>query len=60
MYRIYKQNDDVQAYVTEYVADTEADIISLPTDVDPGSTCIVTETASVYILSASKQWKKLG
>ena len=53
MYRLYRQNDDTQAYVTEYVADTD-------TDVYPGSTCIVADSASVYILNASKQWVKLG
>ena len=60
MFRLYKQNDDTQAYVTEYVADTESDVADLPTDVYPGSTCIVAATASVYILNASKEWVKLG
>ena len=35
MFRIYKQNDNIQPYVTEYVADTIADVNELPTDVDP-------------------------
>ena len=55
MYRLYRQNDDTQAYVTEYVADTDTDVADLPTDVYPGSTCIVADSASVYILNASKQ-----
>lgn len=60
MYRLYKQNDDTQAYVTEFVADNDEDIASLPTTVYPGSTCIVAATASVYILNASREWIKLG
>lgn len=59
MYRLYKQNDDIQAYVTEFIADTEADVANLPTTVYPGSTCIVANTATVYILNASNQWVKL-
>ena len=40
MYNIIKQNDNISAYVKEFIADTEADIQSLPTDktVYPGST----------------------
>lgn len=59
MYRLYKQNDDIQAYVTEFVADTVEDVKDLPTTVYPGSTCIVTENSSVYMLNASKQWVEI-
>ena len=41
MYRLFKQNDDVSAYVTEFVADTEADIKDLPSNVYPGSLCLI-------------------
>lgn len=60
MYNVIKQNDNISAYVTEFVADTVNDIQTLPTDVYPGSTCIVASDASVYILNASRQWIKLG
>lgn len=60
MYRLYKQNDDIQAYVTEFVADTDDDIKDLPTSVYPGSTCIVAASSNVYILNASSQWVLLG
>jgi hypothetical protein len=60
MYRLYKQNDDVAAYVTEFVADTDADVASLPTTVYPGSTCVVADSANVYIFNASYKWVKLG
>ncbi len=59
MISVIKQNDNVSAYVTEFVADTEADIATLPTDVFPGSTCIVAETANVYILNSKREWIKL-
>lgn len=59
MINVIKQNDNISAYVTEFIADTEADIAELPKDVFPGSTCIVAETANVYILNSKKEWVKL-
>lgn len=60
MYSVIKQNDNISAYVTEFIVDTEADIATLPTkDVFPGSTCIVAETSNVYILNSKKEWVKL-
>lgn len=59
MISMYKQNDNVSAYVSEFVCDTTADIADLPTDkkkVYPGSTALVAETSEVYILNASYQW----
>ena len=63
MYSMYKQNDNISAYVSDFVCDTEADIASLPTnkkEVYPGSTCLVAQTGEVYVLNASNQWVKLG
>ena len=59
MYNIMSQNGDVQGYLTEYVADTENDIKDLPTNITPGSVCIVIETSNVYMLNGSREWKKL-
>jgi hypothetical protein len=59
MFNTIKQSDRTTAYVTEYVADTEADVANLPTTVTPGSTCIVIETGSVYMLNNSKEWKQI-
>lgn len=59
MFRIMKQNDDVKMYVTEFVADSEADVADLPTspkEVYPGSVCIVTETSNVYMLNNNEEW----
>lgn len=54
MISIMKQNDNISAYVKEFVADSEDDIKDLPTDkrvVYPGSVCIVVSTATVYMLN---------
>ena len=62
MYSMYKHNDNISAYVSEFVCDTEDDIKNLPTEknkVYPGSTCLVTATSEVYILNASRKWVKI-
>lgn len=59
MFNIIKQGERSTAYVTEYVADTETDIVNLPTNSAPGSTCLVIETSNVYMLNNKKEWKKL-
>lgn len=60
MVNIIKQNDNVSAYVKEYVVDYESDIedISLG-NTYPGSTCICIENSEVYMLNGEKKWKKL-
>ena len=50
MYSIKQQGDTVQSYVIEAVADTRADIASLPTTWAVGSTYLVIEDSSVWIL----------
>ena len=62
MINIIKKNDNISAYVTEFVADTEDDIKDLPTDISkvfPGSTCIVVATSDVYMLNNNQEWVKL-
>lgn len=60
MYNIIRSNDNTAPYVTEFVVDTESDVLDLPTKtVAPGSTCIVAENSSVYILSPQRIWVKL-
>lgn len=62
MISMYKQNDNISAYVSEFVCDTEDDIKDLPTErnkVYPGSTCLVAENSEVYILNASRVWVKI-
>ena len=60
MYAITKQADKTQTYVQELIADTTADIDSIPTTgLKPGSTVIVLEDSTVYMLNTEKEWKKL-
>lgn len=59
MISMYKQNDNISAYVAKFVCDTEADIANLPTEknkIYPGSTAVVAETGNLYILNASYSW----
>ena len=59
MYSIKQQGDTVQSYVIEAVADTRADIASLPTTWAVGSTCLVIEDSSVWILGNDLIWHEL-
>lgn len=60
MFKITKQNERTATYVTEFVADEEADIQELPTtEVAPGSVCIVTATSNVYMLNNQEEWIRL-
>jgi hypothetical protein len=59
MTSIIKQNDKTSTYVVQYIADTEEDVKDLPTNVYPGSTCIVASSANVYIFNNNKEWVKL-
>ena len=57
MIKIMKQNDNVTTYLTEFLADSEADLAELPKDVKyAGSTCLVAETGNVYILNNKEEW----
>lgn len=56
MYSIKQQGDTVQSYVIEAVADTRADIASLPTTWAVGSTCLII----VWILGNDLIWHELG
>ena len=59
-YRITSQSGETEAYVTEMICDTEADVANLPTsNCEPGSTCLCIETSSVYILNSERVWKKI-
>jgi hypothetical protein len=63
MFRLYKNGDITDIKVAEYIADTEADVLELPTDVGSGSTCLVLQSsensAAVYALGNDKKWHKL-
>lgn len=57
--KIYKNGDNTQSALVELVADFVADIDSLDTSYFPGSTCLVTENSSVYMLGPDKAWHEL-
>ncbi|MBO7535756.1 MAG: hypothetical protein J6T34_01255 [Bacilli bacterium] len=59
-YRYTQQDNDVVYGVNSYVADTVADLDAIEIAGDkPGSTCIVIEDSSVYMLDTNKVWQKL-
>ena len=59
-YRYTQQNDDVTYKVNSYVADTKADVAFIDvTNDEPGTTCIVLEDSSVYMLDTQKDWREL-
>ena len=59
MFTQIKRADVSDPYLGEFVVDTEAEVKELPTHFAPGSTCICIANSSVYMLSNSKEWKKL-
>lgn len=63
MVSIYKQNDKISTYVTEFICDTVADVANLPTEknkVYPGSAALVASTGDIYVLNASRKWVLFG
>lgn len=59
MYNITRQGDTDQYDLMSYMADERSDIETLPTDCGAGSTCIVIEDSSVWMLGTNKTWKEL-
>lgn len=59
MYNIKQQGDTVQNGIMEAMVDTRADIETLPTKWLAGSTCLVIEDSSVWILGNDKVWHEL-
>lgn len=59
MYGIKQQGDTVQNGIMEFVADTRADIDQIPTKWGMGSTCLVIEDSSVWILGSDKKWHEV-
>ena len=57
-----KQQDHNNAYYTEFVVDTVAEVAELPTqppDCDMGSAAICLENSEVYMLSSRGEWVML-
>ena len=61
MTTITKQSGKDATYLTEFIADTLSDVISLPHlgDVAAGSTCFIIENSSVYMLGNDDIWHEI-
>lgn len=59
MYTIVQQGDTVESYIIECVCDTRQDIDTLPNNWKSGSSCIVIEDSSVWMLNNQKIWTEL-
>lgn len=61
MINIIKQSGRDSAYITEFVIDKIEDVANLPIypNVSKGSSALVLEDSSVYILSGGNEWKKI-
>lgn len=59
MFSPIQQNNSIPVYVNGYAADEESDIQDLPTNISPGSYCIIISTSDVYMLNNKKEWVKL-
>ena len=53
------QSGRPQYNLVELVVDKLVDIVTLPTDFAPGSSCFVIENSSAYMLNNEGQWKEL-
>lgn len=56
MIKVIKNGDHTSPYRISAVADYLSDINELPTTHDVGSTCIVLENKSIWMLSGEKKW----
>lgn len=61
MINITKQSGKSTAYITEFIVDTIAEIANLPLypNVSKGSSALILENSSVYILSGKNEWKQI-
>ena len=59
MFKVNKNSDKTAAYVVEIIADYLSDIEDLPTIYEVGSSCLVIENSSLWMLGNDKQWHEL-
>ena len=57
-YQSYRTSDNTAPYYADLIADLLSDVETLPTFYAPGSTCLVLEDFSVYILGVDETWHK--
>lgn len=58
-YTAYQNSDNIVPYYQDIVADSLSDINTLPTDSAPGSTCLVLEDSSVWVLGSDRVWHEV-
>lgn len=58
-YSSYQNSDNIVPYYVALVADTNTDVAELSTDFAPGSTCLVIEDSSLWILGNDKTWHQI-
>ena len=59
MYSVTANGNNIQSSVVEIVADELNDIANLPTTYGPGSTCLVLEDSSVWMLDHDQVWHEI-
>lgn len=59
MYSYISQGEDIAYNLIQLCADTREDIDDLPTNVAVGSTCIIIEDSSVWMLNNKRKWEEL-
>lgn len=60
MINIISQSGKTTAYLKEFVIDTPADALNLPTDVPMGSSALCIQNGDVYIFGGNNKWYLLG
>lgn len=58
-YNMMRQGDTDEYNNIVYCCDTRADVEQLPKEIGMGSSCVVLEDSSVWMLSSEKVWKEL-
>lgn len=58
-YSSYQNSDNIVPYYAALVADYLADIEKIPIDFAIGSTCLVIEDSSLWILGNDRKWHKI-
>jgi hypothetical protein len=58
-FRLYKNDNDYPGYHAEYIVDTIDDMQNVPTKCEVGSSCLVLEDSSVWVLNTEKEWVEI-
>lgn len=58
-YSIIQQGDTVDTYIMEVMVDNKSDVATLPVNWQSGSSCIVLEDTSVWMLGNDKVWHEI-